>query len=211
MRIDIWSDYVCPFCTIGERHLALALEQFEGRDDVEIVWRSFELDPDAPTEPRGTMVEQLAEKKRVSQEAAAENIEGLEGRAKNAGLNFNWRDAVLANTRDAHRVGKLAHEKGVGPAWDNTLKRGFFTEGKNIADHTLLRDIAAEVGLDRVEVDRVLASKEYDDAVQEDIDLAHRIGVQGVPFFVFDRRLAVSGAQPIPMFLQALKQAAAGQ
>lgn len=211
MRIDIWSDYVCPFCTIGERHLTLALENFEGRDEVEITWRSFELDPDAPKEPQGTMVQHLAAKKGVSEEAAAENIAGLEGRAKNAGLVFNWEQAIIANTRDAHRVGKFAGERGVGPAWDSALKRGFFSEGKNIASHDYLREVAKEIGLSGADVDRVLDSREFDDAVQKDIDLAHHIGIEGVPFFIFDNQVAISGAQPMEMFTEALHRTAEGK
>lgn len=208
MRIDIWSDYVCPFCTIGERHLSLALEKFEGRDDVEIVWRSFELSPDAPKKPQGSMAEELVRLKGGTQASAEANLEGLAARAKIAGLEFNWQDAVLANTRDAHRVGKLAKENGVGPAWDTILKNGFFSDGKNVADHDVLCEVGTEVGLNRQDIDRVLTSDDFDGEVQDDIDLAGRIGIQGVPFFVFDNRLAVSGAQPVDMFVQALKQAA---
>lgn len=208
MRIDIWSDYVCPFCTIGERHLALALEQFEDREKVEIVWRSFELSPDAPKDPQGLMVDELVRMKGGTKAGVETNLEGLAGRAKNAGLNFNWQDAVLANTRDAHRVGKLAQENGVGPDWDTLLKTGFFSEGKNVADHDVLRQVGMELGLQREDIDRVLASEEFDAEVQDDINLARRIGIQGVPFFVLDNHLAVSGAQPVATFVQALRQAA---
>lgn len=211
MRIDIWSDYVCPFCTIGERHLALALEQFEGRDEVEIVWRSFELSPDAPKNPQGLMVDELVRLKGGTKASSETNLEGLAARAKNAGLNFNWQEAVLANTRDAHRVGKLAQENGVGPAWGAALKTGFFSEGKNVADHDVLRQVGTSIGLQREDIHRVLASEEFDEEVQDDINLAGRIGIQGVPFFVLDNHLAVSGAQPVEMFVQALHQAAEGK
>lgn len=211
MRIDIWSDYVCPFCTIGERHLALALEEFEGRDAVEIVWRGFQLDPDAPREPEGTMVEGLAEKMNISPAKVETDLEGLASRAKNIGLNFNWQEAINANTWDAHRLGLLARTMGVGEAWDHTVKQGFFSQGKNIADHDTLRGFATEVGLSAEAVDRVLGSTEFSDEVNRDIAEAKEIGVQGVPFFVFDGRLALSGAQPVELFTQALAQAAEGK
>ncbi len=208
MRIDIWSDYVCPFCTVGERHLSRALEDFPGREDVEIVWRSFQLDPDAPTEPTDTAAEYLTRIKGIPMVQVESMNDGLAQRAAAVGLDFNWRESVMANTLDAHRLGHLARTKGLGTDWDDAVKRGYFTEGKNVADHDQLRVFADEVGLDRGEVDRVLSSDEYTAAVAEDIALARRIGVQGVPFFVFNGRLAVSGAQPVDVFAQALQQAA---
>lgn len=207
VRIDIWSDYVCPFCTVGERHLSLALENHPAREGVEIVWRSFQLDPDAPTEPEGTMVEYLSRSKGMPVEQVEAMNASLAQRAADVGLEFNWREAVNANTMDAHRLGHLARERSLGTTWDDTVKLGYFTQGKNIADHDQLRAFADQVGLARAEVDRVLGSDEYADAVAEEIALARQLGVQGVPFFVFDGTLAVSGAQPVEVFTQALDQA----
>lgn len=211
MRIDIWSDYVCPFCTIGERNLALALEKFEGRDAVEIVWRSFQLNPDAPREPEVTMVEDLAEKMNLSPAKVETDLEGLANRARNVGLNFNWPVAVNVNTWDAHRLSFLARTEGVGEAWDQTVKQGFFSQGRNVADHDTLRSFATEIGLPAEEVDHVLDSTKFSDEVNRDIAEARQIGVQGVPFFVLDGRLAVSGAQPVELFTRALIQAAEGK
>lgn len=207
VRIDIWSDYVCPFCTVGERHLALALQEFPGRDDVEIVWRSFQLDPGAPTEPTETAAEYLTKTKGMPMEQVEAMNDGLAERAAAVGLEFNWRDSVMANTMDAHRIAHLARAQGLGTQWDDTVKRGYFTDGKNVADHDQLRAFAEEIGLDHTAVDRVLDSDEYADAVAEEIALARQIGVQGVPFFVFNGKLAVSGAQPVEIFTQALAQA----
>ena len=209
MKIDIWSDYVCPFCTVGERHLALALEKFEGRDDVEIVWRSFELDPTAEKNPTESMVDYLVKRKGMPKEQVESMNQGLAQRAADVGLEFNWQNAVSGNTRDAHRLGHLAREKGVGNEWDKALKLAYFTEGRNISDDEVMKDIAAQVGLDAEDVESVLGSNEYDDRVQADINQAVALGVQGVPFFVFDGRLGVSGAQPVEVFTQALEQAAA--
>jgi len=138
--------------------------------------------------------------------------DGLAARAAEVGLEFNWRDSHMVNTMDAHRLGVLAREDDKGIEWDELVKRAYFTEGKNIADHAQLRELAAEVGLAAQDVDSVLADETaYAREVAEDIALARQIGVQGVPFFVFDGRLAVSGAQPVEVFRQALEQVAAGK
>ena len=212
MRIDIWSDYICPFCTVGERHLNLALESFAGRDDVEVVWRSFQLDPEAPKESTGNALDYLTRIKGMSEAQVVAMNDGLAARAAEVGLEFNWRDSHMVNTMDAHRLGVLAREDDKGIEWDELVKRAYFTEGKNIADHAQLRELAAEVGLAAQDVDSVLADETaYTREVAEDIALARQIGVQGVPFFVFDGRLAVSGAQPVEVFRQALEQVAAGK
>ena len=212
MRIDIWSDYICPFCTVGERHLNLALESFAGRDDVEVVWRSFQLDPEAPKESTGNALDYLTRIKGMSEAQVVAMNDGLAARAAEVGLEFNWRESHMVNTMDAHRLGVLAREDGKGIEWDELVKRAYFTEGKNIADHAQLRELAAEVGLAAQDVDSVLADETaYAREVAEDIALARQIGVQGVPFFVFDGRLAVSGAQPVEVFRQALEQVAAGK
>lgn len=210
MRIDIWSDYICPFCTVGERHLNLALEKFDG--DVDIVWRSFQLDPDAPTEPQGSVVDYLVEKKGATPEQIEQFNDGLAQRAAAVGLEFNWRESMMANTMTAHRLGHFARSLGKGVEWDELVKLGYFTEGKNVADHDQLRAFAAEVGLPAEETERILHDPSaFADEVAQDIDLARQIGVQGVPFFVFDGKLAVSGAQPVEVFSQALEQAAAAE
>jgi len=211
MRIDIWSDYICPFCTVGERHLTLALENFQGREDVEVVWRSFQLDPDAPTTPDGTATEYLTRRKGMPLAQVEQMNDALAERAAAVGLDFNWRESVMVNTLTAHRLRHLARTHGRGIEWDELVKHAYFTGGRNIADHDQLREFAGRVGLDRAEVDRVLADETaFADEVNEDIALARQIGVRGVPFFVFDGRLAVSGAQPVEVFEQALSQAAQG-
>lgn len=207
MKIDIWSDYVCPFCTVGERHLALALEKFAGADDVEIIWRSFQLDPSAPTEPTEKAPEYLSRSKGMSMAEVEQMNSGLAQRAAAVGLDFQWRDSVMANTFDAHRVAHLARGAGKGNEWDAVVKHGYFTEGGNVADHGELAEFAAQVGLDASRVQEVLSSDEYATDVAQEIAMGRQLGVQGVPFFVFDGRLAVSGAQPVELFEQALQQA----
>ncbi|QGU05245.1 DsbA family oxidoreductase [Corynebacterium comes] len=210
MRIDIWSDYVCPFCTVGERHLNLALENFEGKDDVEIVWRSFQLDPDAPKESAGNALDYLVRVKGMGEDQVIAMNDGLAARAAEVGLEFNWRESLMVNTMDAHRLGHLARRDDKGVEWDELVKHGYFTDGRNIADHEQLRAFADQVGLPREDVDSTLADESaYSREVMADIALARQIGVQGVPFFVFDGKLAVSGAQPVEVFARALEQIAA--
>lgn len=211
VRIDIWSDYVCPFCTLGERHLSLALEDFPARDEVEVIWRSFQLDPTAPKTPTGTAADYLVRAKGMPLERVEAMSEDLAQRAAEVGLEYNWREGVISNSLDAHRLGHLAREAGLGGEWDEAVKFGYFTGGVDIADHDQLRGFADRVGLDRSAVDRVLASGEYADAVAEEIALGQRIGVQGVPFFVFDGKFALSGAQPVEVFTRALNQALADE
>lgn len=206
MRIDIWSDYVCPFCTIGEKHLSMALEEYEHADDVEIIWRSFELTPDAPKEPTTTGPEWLAQSKGMSLPQVEQMLGGLAQRAEAIGLEFNWRNQIIANTFDAHRVGHAAREQGLGTQWDKALKHAYFTEGKNVASADTMREVGAQVGLNTALIDDVLASDKYQDSVKEEIQAARQMGVNGVPFFVFDGKLAVSGAQPPEVFTQALDQ-----
>lgn len=207
MRIDIWSDYVCPFCTIGEKHLSLALESMEGLGDVEIIWRSFQLTPDAPKNPTTSGVQWLAESKNMAPEQVEQMLTGLAQRAEAVGLDFNWREQVVANTFDAHRVGHLAREHGVGEKFDAAVKRAFFTEGKNVASAEVLHEAGKEAGLDESLIDDTLASDAYADDVREEIRQAQILGVNGVPFFVIDGKLAVAGAQPPEVFVQAITQA----
>ncbi len=211
MRIDIWSDYVCPFCTLGERHLSLALADFPARDEVEVIWRSFQLDPTAPKTPTGTAADYLVKTKGMPLAQVEAMNDDLAQRAAEVGLEYNWRDSVISNSLDAHRLGHLARAAGVGEEWDEAVKFGYFTGGADIADHDQLRGFAEGVGLDRGAVDRVLASGDYADAVAEEIALGRQIGVQGVPFFVFDGRFALSGAQPVEVFTRALNQALAAE
>lgn len=208
MRIDVWSDYVCPFCSLGERNLSLALADFPGRDEVEIIWRAFQLNPEAEQNPQESMVDSLARSKGTPVAQIEGMMQQLANQAAQVELDFNWREGVNANTWDAHRVGQFAREQGVGPAWDAVVKEGFLSLGRNVADHDTLRGFAGQVGLDVTAVDRILTSGDYTAEVNADLETARQIGVQGVPFFVFDGRLAVSGAQPVEVFTRALAQAA---
>ena len=207
MRIDIWSDIVCPFCYIGKRHLELALERFEHRDQVEVVWHSFELDPTIEAVSDQPLAEKIASKYGISLAQSEASQESVAERAASVGLEFNWREAKFGNTFDAHRLVHLAATHGLADTAHERLMRAYFTEGVAVGDHAELQRLGEEIGLPADEVRRVLAEGEYADAVREDEEQARGLGVSGVPFFVLDQRLAVSGAQPVELFTQALERA----
>ena len=214
MRIDIWSDVVCPFCWVGKRHLEAALEDFRAEHpdtEVEVVWRAFELDPSAPRptgdEPGETSAQMLARKYGMSQAEAEAGQEQMAARFAELGLEYDWRSARVCSTFDAHRLAALAAEHGRSDEVDEALRRAHFSDGEVISDPAVLRDIGIRAGLPSDRVDSLLDGEDFTDHVHEDVETARRIGVQGVPFFVFDGRLAVSGAQPVEVFGQALTQA----
>ncbi len=208
MTVEVWSDIMCPFCYIGKRNYETALKQFTGRDQVEIKWRSFQLDPTIPVNnPRKENVYQyLADRKGISYEESAKMHERLIQTAKEAGLDYRFDKAIVANSFDAHRLIQLAKTKGLGDEAEERLFRAYFTEGRDFGDHETLKTIGKEIGLEEEEIKEALSSEEYAAKVEDDIQEAAEIGVRGVPFFVFDRKYAVSGAQPPEYFLQALKQ-----
>jgi len=207
MRIEIWSDVVCPWCYIGKRRLESALAAFPHRDEVEIVWRSYQLDPAAPTEVTETAREMLARKYRMSPAQAAEAQGRVIMLAAEEGMHWRHEDSPHANTRDAHRLLHLAADAGVQGELKEALLDAYFTHARNIADHAVLREVATGVGLDAARVDEVLASKEYDDAIDADVAQAAAYGSTGVPFFVIDQKYGVSGAQPTELFGQVLERA----
>jgi predicted DsbA family dithiol-disulfide isomerase len=202
--VEIWSDVVCPWCYLGKRRFEKALARFEHRDDVEVVWRSFELDPNAGPSSSAPAAERLAAKYGMSVEDAAASHERLTGLAAEDGLEYHLDRTRGGNTFDAHRLIQLGKAKGVQDAVKERLMRAYFTDNVAIDDHETLIRLAAEAGLDADEARAVLASDEYADAVREDEELARRIGINGVPFFVLGRRYGVSGAQTPDVLLEAL-------
>lgn len=207
MKIDIWSDVVCPFCYIGKRRLEAALEAFPHRDEVEVVWHSYELDPTSAAVVDADLVDLLASKYGMTRERAQANQDNLTQTAAAEGLDFHFERARHGNTFDAHRLIHLAAENGLGDATKERFLRGYFTEGAAIGDHATLTRLAVEAGLDEAAVTRVLGSDEYAQAVRADEQRGHDLGIQGVPFFVIDDTLGISGAQPTELFSRALTQA----
>lgn len=211
MKVEIWSDYVCPFCYIGKRRFEAALAQFPHRDEIEVVFKSFELDPNAARDSDLAPPERLMRKYGWSREQVEANFANLTEQARELGLEYHLAEAIHTNTFDAHRLTCFAAEHGLMDKMAERLLKAYFTEKKHIGDRETLADLAAEVGLDRDQVLDMLAGGEYADEVRADEEEAQRLGIRGVPFFVIDRRYAVSGAQPPELFLQALEEAYNGK
>ena len=207
LEVEIWADVVCPWCYIGKRRFEEALASFEHRDDVRVTLRSFELDP-TPREAReGDVAHLLAAKYGMTESEARDAVEGVRRTAQEVGIDMSDGQRYHGNTRDAHRLLHLAAEHGVQEQLSEAFYRAHFTEGGSLFNADSLAVLATSVGLDAADVERVLAGSEYDDAVAADEDLAREFGISGVPFFVFDRRLGVSGAQPAALLGDALAQA----
>ncbi len=205
--VEIWSDVMCPFCYIGKRKFEAALTQFPDKENIEIVWKSFQLQPDMKTDPSKNSIQHLAESKGWTIEYTRQAVAHVVNMAKEVGLNYDFDKAVVANSFDAHRVSHYAHSKGKGDAMEEALFKAYFEEGKNTADHNTLALLAKEIGLNESEVREVLQSNRYADEVRKDIYESTQIGVSGVPFFLFNEKYAVSGAQDSKVFLQTLTRA----
>jgi predicted DsbA family dithiol-disulfide isomerase len=206
MKVEIWSDVMCPFCYIGKRRFENALQQFEGKLEVEIEWKSFQLNPDLNTEPGKNINQYLAEIKGWSVSDAKAMNDRVTRMAESEGLHYDMDKAVVANSFDAHRLIQFAKANGRGDLAEENLFKAYFTEGKNIADRSELMEIGKKIGLESEELQAVLQADKFSDEVRADIEEAGRIGVTGVPFFVFNRRYAVSGAQDTETFLDVLNK-----
>ena len=207
MQVEIWSDVVCPWCYLGKRRFERALESFGHRDEVSVVYRSFELDPSAPPGAGTPTVEMLASKYGMTVEQANDAQRQMELRAAQDGLDFRMEGLRSGNTRDAHRLLQLAKARHRQAELAERLHRAYFSEQESIFDHSSLARLAVEAGLDRDEVLSVLASDEYSDAVDTDEAMARALGATGVPLFVIDRRYGISGAQSPETIVQVLDQA----
>jgi predicted DsbA family dithiol-disulfide isomerase len=207
MQVEIWSDPVCPWCYLGKRRFERALESFDHRDEVTVVYRSFELDPSAPPGATSPTVERLADKYGMTAGQADDAQRQMEQRAAQDGLEFRMDGLRSGNTRDAHRLLHLAKAHGVQAELAERLHRAYFTEQASIFDHSSLTELAVQSGLDRDDVVRVLGTQEYGDAVDTDEAMAQALGVNGVPLFVIDRRYGISGAQPPEVITGVLDRA----
>lgn len=207
MKIEIWSDVVCPFCYIGKRKMEKSLEKFPFKDKIEIEWKSFQLNPDQQTNPRISTIEHLAQSKGWSLAQTRQITSNVVEMAKEEGLVFDFDKAVVANTKNAHRLIHLAKESGKQDVMKERLLKAYFSEGKNVDDPNTLIDLGKEVGLDPEDIKQMLDEKLYEGAVDQDIYESRLIGVRGVPFFVLDRKFGISGAQPDEVFDQTLEKA----
>ena len=207
MQVEIWSDIACPWCYIGKRRFELALVRFERRDEVDVVWRSFELDPGAPPEPEGDLAEALARKYGSTVEQVRERWTSMAALAAEDGLELNFERVRRGNTFDAHRVTHLAAAHGLGDRMVERLLRAHHTDGRLVSDRGVLQELAVEVGLPAGEVGETLASDRYADDVRADERTAASLGISAVPFFVVDRAMGASGAHPPEILLQLLERA----
>ena len=206
MKIEIWSDIMCPFCYIGKRQLETALEEFPG-NDFEIEWKSFQLDPTIEPQSGKDVYTFLAERKGISVEQSIEMHKGVVERAKSVGLDYHFDKAIISNSLTAHRIIHLAKSKKLGDEMEEIFFKAYFTDGKDLNDAQTLIELGIRAGLDSNEVKEVVENENlYLIDVKGDIREAQEIGVQGVPFFVFDRKYAVSGAQPVEAFVNTIKK-----
>lgn len=207
MKVEIWSDFVCPFCYIGKRKFEMALQQFVHKDQVVTELKSFELDPNADSSARMSINEMLAQKYGMSIEQAKAANANVAQTAAEVGLTFRTEGQLVQNTFDAHRLAQYAAEQGRGPEMAERLFRAHFTDNDPIGDKDGLIKLASEAGLDTAKVKSMLDSDEYAATVREQEEEGSRLGIRGVPFFVIDRKYAVSGAQSPAVFLDTLQKA----
>jgi predicted DsbA family dithiol-disulfide isomerase len=207
LKVEIWSDIMCPFCYIGKRHFEEAMKRFEHADKIEVEWHSFLLDPEIAKPSGGSNVyEYLAERKGITLEQSKTMHNNVVEMAKRAGLDYRFDITMVANTFDAHRLIQFAKTKGLADKAEEHLFRAYFTQGKDLSAPSALIAIAIEIGLNGDEAKAVINSYAFSDEVNSDIDEAARLGIRGVPFFVLNRKYGISGAQPPQTFIDALRE-----
>lgn len=207
MKIEIWSDVMCPFCYIGKRNFETALEQFTHKNYLEVVWKSYQLDPSMPEVQTESYQDYLVKHKGMSAEQVSGMLDNVTQSARQVGLEYNFDKAIMVSSTHAHKFIQFAKTKGLGDQAEERLFLAFFTEGKNIADLETLTQLGVEIGLNETEVKTAFTNNKYAALVKQDVQEAQQVGVQGVPFFVLDRKYAISGAQPSKVFLDNLEQA----
>jgi len=206
ITVEIWSDIACPFCYIGKTNFEKALQELPERDEVQVVWKSFQLTPDLKTDTSISLYESLAASKGLSLDQAHGMTAHVTQVAQDAGLEFKFDQVVVANTHNAHRLLHEARAHGVQNNLKLALLQGYFTDAKNIDDTAVLQELATAAGIPAGRATAVINSDEHSEDVLKDIQEARELGVTGVPFFVFDRKHAVSGAQPVGAFSDMLQK-----
>lgn len=206
MKVEIWSDYVCPFCYIGERKLALALEKTGMTEAAEIVFKAFELDPNAKKNYDENINQLIAKKYGMSLEQAIAANNNIINAAKEVDLDFNFDKLQPTNTFDAHRLSHYAKDQSKQQAYTEAVMKSYFTDALNISDFDVLTSIAVEVGLDHAEALRILESLAYQKEVRQDEENARSRQINGVPYFLFNGKAAISGAQPVETFVAVIEE-----
>jgi protein disulfide-isomerase len=207
MKVEIWSDVMCPFCYIGKRKFESALNSFAQKDSIEVLWRSFELNPNLKYKPERDAYAYVAEIKGQTREWSVRVHNSLAQTAKSIGLEYNFDQAKITNSFDAHRVIQLAKKYNLTNEVEERFFKAYFTDGELMSDHATLIRLAAEAGLQEEEVSHVLETHQYAGDVRKDVAEARRLGVNGVPFFVMDQKYGVSGAQDTSVFAETLQKA----
>ncbi|QBP39986.1 DsbA family oxidoreductase [Paenisporosarcina antarctica] len=208
MKIEVWSDYVCPFCYIGKRRLEEAIELTGLAQNIDVQFKAYQLDPSTPTISEKSTYERLAEKYQTTVEAAKQMTTSVNQQAQTVGLKFDFDNAKAANTFDAHRLAKWAEAQGKPAEASERLLKAYFIEAQEIGRHEVLLNLIEEIGLDRTQAAEVLSSNAFEKEVKQEIEEGMSLGVQGVPFFVINRKYAISGAQPAEAFAEALRKVA---
>jgi predicted DsbA family dithiol-disulfide isomerase len=206
MKIELWSDFACPFCYIGKKRFEKALEKFPHKEMVELTYKAYQLNPNAPKEMKGTAYEAFAKGHGTTPEQAKQKFAMFTENAKSVGLEYNYDIIQMTNTFNAHRVAKYAATKSLEQAVTDRFMKAYFTDGENLSDFSTLVRLAGEVGLDKAEVKEVLEKNSYADIVKEQMLEGRQVGVRGVPFFVLNRKYGVSGAQQQEYFEQVLEK-----
>lgn len=208
MKIEIWSDIVCPFCYIGKKRLEQALASFPHRDEVEIIWKSYQLHPQFPQDAAGIpAVEYIKNAKGLTKEETLGMMQQVQSIGKSLEIDFNFEKSLIVNTLNGHRLIHFAQEHGLGNILKERLLKAHFSEGVDVNDTNILVNLAAEVGMDKKEVQEMLLSDRFTYEVTQDIQEGVNLGLRGVPFFVFNQKFGIAGAQPLEMFEQTLRQA----
>lgn len=207
MKIEIWSDFACPFCYIGKKKIEKALNSFPHKDQVEVIFKSYELNPDAKDYAEENSQEEFAKRKGMTIEQVKAMYQQITLAAKAQGLNYDFDNVKMVRTRKAHRLAKWASTHGKEKELTELLFDAYFTKGLSIADNNVLLNFVSMLGLNVADATKVLNTELFDNIVTREINDGLNLGVRGVPFFVFDRKFAVSGAQPDEVFKEALEKA----
>jgi len=206
MKVEIWSDVMCPFCYIGKRHFEEAIAALPFKDEVEVNWKSYQLNPDYHNTNNETVYDYLSRSKGMSVEQAKQMTKQVVDMAATAGLKIDFDTNIPANTFNAHRLIHLAAKHNLQDLAEEKLFEAHFVQSKNIGEHSVLVELAEEIGIDKTEAEETLKSDQFAEAVRYDIYESQNLGIRGVPYFVMDRKYGVSGAQPVQAFKDALTQ-----
>ena len=208
MKIEVWSDYVCPFCYIGKKQLEISIDELGYGDKVEVEYKSYLLDPSTPVDTNSSVYEELQRKYQISLDEVKKMTANVATRAKEVGLDYNFDDMKSANTVKAHRLAKWAETEGKGKEFTERVLKAYFLEGQAIGQTDVLLALVKEVGLSVEQAQQVIEADDFIVEVQQDISTAQNLGVRGVPFFVIDNKYGISGAQPQEVFEQTIEKAA---